>query len=71
MGFKTCSQNIKIFFKFLYFYIWLIAKTWLNFLVDDLEKDYKIEKIKRLKKSLMSLLLSPFITHSFFLNENF
>jgi hypothetical protein len=29
--------------------------------MDDLEEDYKIEKMKRLKKSLMSLLLSPFI----------
>jgi hypothetical protein len=34
----------------LYFHIWLIAKTWLKFLVNDLEEDYKIEKIKRLKK---------------------
>jgi len=33
--------------------------------MDDLEKDYKIEKIKRLKKSMMSLLLSSFIIHSF------
>jgi hypothetical protein len=40
----------------LHFHIWLIAKTWLNFIVDDFEEDYKIEKIKRLKKSLMSLL---------------
>jgi hypothetical protein len=40
--------------------------------VDDLEEDYKIEKIKRLRKSLMSLVLSPFIIHSYiFLNENF
>jgi len=31
--------------------------------MDDHEKDYKIENIKRLKKSLMSLLLSPFIIH--------
>jgi len=38
-------------------------QTWLNFFMDDHEKDYKIEKIKRLKKSLMSLLLSPFIIH--------
>jgi len=30
------------------------------FLVDDFEEDYKIEKIN---KSLMSLLLSPFIVH--------
>jgi len=27
----------------------------------DFEEDYKIVKMKRLKKSLMSLLLSPFI----------
>jgi len=31
--------------------------------MDDVEKDYKIEKMKRLKKSLMSLLLSPFTIH--------
>jgi hypothetical protein len=31
------------------------------FYMDDLEEDYIIEKRKRLKKSLMSLLLSPFI----------
>jgi hypothetical protein len=35
--------------------------------MDDIEEDYKIEKIKR----LMSLLLSPFIIHYFTLNENF
>jgi hypothetical protein len=34
--------------------------------MDDLEEDYKIEKNKKIKKSLMSLLLSPFIIHSFF-----
>jgi hypothetical protein len=33
--------------------------------VDDFEEDYKIGKIKRLKKSLMSLFLSWFIMHSF------
>ncbi len=33
--------------------------------MDDLEEDYKIEKMKRLKKSWMSLLLSPFIIHLF------
>jgi hypothetical protein len=30
----------------MYLHIWLIAKTWLNFLVDDFE-EYKIEKEKR------------------------
>ncbi len=30
--------------------------------MDDLKEDYKIEKIK-IKKNLMSLLLSPFIIH--------
>jgi hypothetical protein len=55
----------------LYIHIWLIAKTWLNVSVDDLEEDYKTEKIKRLRKSLMSLVLSPFIFHSYFLNEIF
>jgi hypothetical protein len=35
--------------------------------MDDLEEDYKIEKIKRLKNSLMPLLLSPFIIHYYFL----
>jgi hypothetical protein len=39
--------------------------------MDDLEEDYKIEKMKRLKKSLMSLLLSPFIIHQFIFNEKF
>jgi hypothetical protein len=33
--------------------------------MDDLEEDYKIEKMKRFEKSLMSLLLSRFIIHSF------
>jgi len=33
--------------------------------MDNLEENYKIERMKRLKKSLMSLLLSPFIIHSF------
>jgi hypothetical protein len=28
--------------------------------MDDLEEDFLNEKMKRLKKSLMSLLLSPF-----------
>jgi len=39
--------------------------------VDDLEEGYKIKILKILKMSLMSLLLSPFIIHSFilFLNE--
>jgi len=45
----------------LYLHIWLILKTWRNFLVDDLEENYKIEKIKRFKKSLLLLLLLPFI----------
>jgi hypothetical protein len=34
--------------------------------MDDLEEDSKFEKIIRLKKSLMSLLLSPFIIHSIY-----
>jgi hypothetical protein len=33
--------------------------------MDDLEEDYKIEKRKRLKESMMSLLLSSFIINSF------
>jgi hypothetical protein len=40
MGFKTYSQNIKIFQQI------YTSKTWLNFLMDDLEEDYKIEKKK-------------------------
>jgi len=43
-----------------------IAYTWLNVFMDDFEENYKIEKTKILKKSLMSLLLSSFIIHSFF-----
>jgi len=34
--------------------------------MDDFEKEYKFEKMKRLKKSLMSLLLSAFKIYSFF-----
>jgi hypothetical protein len=26
-------------------HIWLMTKTWVNFIVDDFEEDYKIEKI--------------------------
>jgi hypothetical protein len=33
-----------------------MAKTWLNYLVDGFEKDYKFGK-KKLKKSLMLLLI--------------
>jgi hypothetical protein len=41
--------------------------------MDDLEEDYKIEKNEKIKISLMSLLLSPFINFPFIysLNENF
>jgi len=31
--------------------------------MDDLEENLKFEKMKGLKKSLMSLLLSPFVIH--------
>jgi hypothetical protein len=34
----------------MYFHVWLIAKSWLNFIVDDIKEDYKIEK-KKLKKN--------------------
>jgi len=37
--------------------------------MDDLEEDFLNEKMKRLKKSLMTLLLSPFIIHSFFFSK--
>jgi hypothetical protein len=40
-------------------------KNMVKFFMNILEEDYKIEKIKKLKKSLMSLLLSPFIIYSF------
>jgi hypothetical protein len=52
----------------MYLLIWLVTKTWLNVFMVDLEEDYNIEKIKRLKRSLMSLLLLRFIFH-YFLNE--
>jgi hypothetical protein len=42
MGCKTYNQNINIFLQMCTFILWLIAKTWLNFLMDDLEVDYKI-----------------------------
>jgi hypothetical protein len=51
----------------LYFHIWFIAKKWLNFFMDDLEVDYKIEKMKFKQNSLMSLLLSPLFIY--LLNE--
>jgi len=28
----------------MYLHIWLITKSWLNFLIVDFEEDYKIEK---------------------------
>jgi hypothetical protein len=36
--------------------------------MDDVEEDYKIEKMKRFQKSLMSLLLSLFIVPSLLKN---
>jgi len=33
--------------------------------MDDLEEDYKIEKMKRFEKSLMPLLLTLFLIHLF------
>jgi hypothetical protein len=38
MGLKTCSQNKKYLIN-VYLHIWVITKTWLNFLVNDLEED--------------------------------
>ncbi len=49
MGCRTYSQYIYIN---LYIHIWRIAKIWLNFLLDDFEKDLKNFK-KRSRKSLM------------------
>jgi len=46
MDSKTCSQNIKNVLTNLYLHIWLLSKTWLYFLMDDFEKDYKIENHK-------------------------
>jgi hypothetical protein len=31
--------------------------------MDDLKEDYKFEKVKGLRKSLMALLLSPLLIH--------
>ncbi len=47
MGSRIYNQNIKAFKKYFDLHMWLIAKTWLNFFMDDLEEDYKIEKMKR------------------------
>jgi hypothetical protein len=58
MGFRTCTKILKYFHKFV-LPIWFIAKPWLKFFINDLEEDYIIEKMKKLKYSLMSLLLSP------------
>jgi len=40
MGSRIYNQNIKAFKKYFDLHMWLIAKTWLNFFMDDLEKDF-------------------------------
>jgi len=47
MGYRICNQNIKYFNKFVLPCTWFIAKTWLNFPIDDFIQDYKVEKIKK------------------------
>jgi hypothetical protein len=45
--------------------VWLIAKIGLNYLLDDLEEDYIIEKVKILKKIIDVIIIitiyNPFI----------
>jgi hypothetical protein len=61
MGSRIYNQNIEAFKTYFNLHMWLIAKTWLNFFMDDLEK-----KILILKSYMSLLLLLPFIIHSFF-----
>ncbi len=38
MSSTPCNKNIKYFHKFIPPIIWLIIKTWVNFLMDDFEE---------------------------------
>jgi len=73
MGSRICSQNIKIFLMNLYLHVWLIAKNMVKFSYAWSWKRLQNWKNEKIKKSLTSLLLSPFIIHYFIylLNENF
>ncbi len=55
----------------MYFHIWLIAKTWLNIVVDDLEEENKIVKKKILKKNIDVTIVITIYNSFIFLNENF
>jgi hypothetical protein len=57
MGSRTSNQNIKIFLTNFYFHIWVIAKTWLNFLVDDLENIKKLKKRENIKKIIDVIII--------------
>jgi hypothetical protein len=37
--------------------MWRRAKTWQNFLMDDLEKNCKIEKKKKIKKIIDAIII--------------
>jgi uncharacterized membrane protein YbaN (DUF454 family) len=41
----------------MYLHIWLITKSWLNFLIVDFEEDYKIEKKKKIKKIIDIIII--------------
>jgi uncharacterized membrane protein YbaN (DUF454 family) len=67
---RTYIQNIKNIFTNFYFHIWLLAKTWLNFLVDDIKDHYKIEKNKKIKKIIDIVIIITNYIYFLFLNKN-
>jgi len=48
----------------------IIAKTWLNFLMDDIEEYYKIEKNEKMK-NIIDVIIIITISNSFFFLMNF
>jgi hypothetical protein len=60
MGSRTCNQNT---YTNLYLHIWFITKTWLNFLMDDLEED--LDKNEKIKKTIIHIIIFIIIYNSF------
>ncbi len=53
----------------LYLHIWLVANTWLNFFMDDLEENYKFENIKILKNIDVIIIIIIYNSFVYVLNE--
>jgi hypothetical protein len=73
MGFRTCSQNIKIF-KQIYTSIYMAYnQNMAKFFMDDFEEDYKIEKKNQKIKKIIDVIIIITIYNSFilFLNDIF